>query len=65
MKRWSAIVSYRSEHGPVSVDYEIEELGELPALVEYGPDWNAIIDIRVKLARATGEVTLTNADLIR
>jgi hypothetical protein len=51
MKRWLATVTYRSNAGPVSVTYDIEELDEIQQLVERGPDWNSIIDIRIVLAR--------------
>ena len=51
MKRWAAVVSYHTEAGPVDVAHEIEELEEIQDLVERGPDWATIIDIRITLAR--------------
>jgi hypothetical protein len=47
--RWVAVVSYRSERGPIEVDHHFEELDELGALIERGPDWNTIIDIKITL----------------
>jgi hypothetical protein len=41
--RWTAMVSYRSERGPIEVHHHFEELSELDALIERGPDWNTII----------------------
>lgn len=49
MKRWCAIATYRSESGSVDVTHEIEELEDLHDLIERGPDWNAIVDIRITL----------------
>ena len=58
-KRWSASITYRTENGPVVVDYSIEELDELAEIVERGPDWNAILDITVQLSRVSEDgVTL-------
>lgn len=49
-KRWIAKVTYRSEHGTVDVDHEIEELDEIAEIVERGPDWNTIETIEIQLA---------------
>jgi hypothetical protein len=51
--RWRAVAIYRSNNGPVCVEWKFEELDELRKLVERGPDWNALIEIRVTLARRT------------
>ena len=53
MKRWTAVATYRTEAGPVDVVHEIEELAELQDLVERGPDWNTLVDIRITLNRVT------------
>ena len=53
MKRWSAVIAYRSEAGPTHRTVAIEELEELQEIVEQGPDWNTIISIAVTLERAT------------
>jgi hypothetical protein len=47
--RWIAVVTYRSESGPIEVDHHFEELEELSTLIERGPDWNTIISIVVTL----------------
>ena len=47
--RWIAVVTYRSESGPIEVDHHFEELEELHTLVERGPDWNTIVSIVVTL----------------
>jgi hypothetical protein len=51
--RWTAIITYRTEAGPLAVEHDIEELAELHRIVEWGPDWNTIIDIKVVLALVT------------
>jgi len=48
--RWRAVVTYRGEAGPVDVTHEFEELYELHMLIERGPDWNCISDIRITIA---------------
>jgi hypothetical protein len=47
--RWIAVVTYRSESGPIEVDHHFEELEELQRLIERGPDWNTIVSIVVTL----------------
>jgi hypothetical protein len=47
--RWIVEIDYRTDHGPVTVDYHIEEFTELAWLVEAGPDWNTILQVRVEL----------------
>lgn len=53
MSRWRAVVTYRSELGPIDVQHDIEELESLQDIVEWGPDWNTIEQIKVVLARKT------------
>lgn len=54
MKRWLATVNYRSSTGGfVPVDHELEELYDLQAVIEAGPDWNCIVGITIKLMRVT------------
>jgi hypothetical protein len=54
-KRWIAVTTYRGEHEPISEEHRIEEIEELDKIVEGGPDWNALVDIVIRLnpARAT------------
>lgn len=49
--RWKAVATYRTEAGPIDVEHAIEELEDLQWLMEAGPDWNTLIDIRITLAR--------------
>lgn len=58
MKRWKAIIEYRTNAGPVDVEHDIEELDELQELVERGPDWRTMIRCTVTLAENT-EANLT------
>ena len=61
--RWKAVITYRSRvTGSVEVEHAIEELSEIEALVEAGPDWNAISDIRITLERYHGPATLEEAE---
>lgn len=48
--RWRAVVTYRSEHGPVDVEHWLRELHELHDLVEAGPHWDTIEGISVERA---------------
>jgi|HubBroStandDraft_2_1064218.scaffolds.fasta_scaffold372720_2 hypothetical protein len=47
--RWIATATYRSEAGTIRINHHFEELFELHALVEHGPDWNALVRIEVIL----------------
>lgn len=65
VKRWCAIVTYRSDNGPVDVQHDIEELDEIADLVEAGPDWGAISSIHITLARPSAEgMTLEEAERV-
>jgi hypothetical protein len=60
--RWFAFITYRTDAGPIIVEHDIEELAELQTLVERGPDWNTIVDIRITLARVTSpDLTIEQA----
>ena len=48
-QRWIATLTYRSERWPVDVDHHFEELDELWGLVERGPNWNALVEMKVVL----------------
>lgn len=58
-KRWTAVATYHTEQGPIDVTHEIEELEELADLIERGPDWAPIVDIRITLARNAYGKTIT------
>lgn len=49
--RWLAIVTYRTDSGPITVEHNIEELEEIHDLVEAGPSWFAISSIKITLQR--------------
>lgn len=51
MSRWTATATYRTGSGPLDVTHDIEELRDIHGLIEAGPDWNALTDIRITLAR--------------
>jgi hypothetical protein len=48
-KRWVATAWYRTEAGLVDVEHQIDELEELQALIERGPDWHTLYRIEVRL----------------
>lgn len=52
-KRWNIAVTYRLPDGNSSVEHGIEELEELQDLIEMGPNWNAIQEIRISLSRVS------------
>jgi hypothetical protein len=58
--RWLAVVSYRTADGELPVEHHIEELQELHDLIELGPDWNSIIEIKVTLQYRPYEATIDN-----
>lgn len=64
MSRWTATVIYRSEVGAVPVVHQIEELDEIGALVEAGPDWNCIVRIEIVLADQSGAMTVEHAETL-
>ncbi len=49
--RWHAVITYRTEAGPLSVEHDFEELEGLHDIVERGPSWDCIADIIVTLAQ--------------
>lgn len=52
MKRWKATITYRTENGTTESAVEFEEFDELGEIIEQGPCWTVIVDIRVELQRA-------------
>lgn len=46
--RWIATMTYRTNNGPLGVDHAFDELEELQDIVERGPSWDALIDIRIR-----------------
>lgn len=45
--RWTATVTYLGDDGPVDVPHDLTEIADLHDLVERGPDWRAITEIRI------------------
>ncbi len=61
--RWSVEIIYRTERGENVVDHYVEELGEIEEIVERGPDWNTIEQIRIDLIRVcTPGLTVEQAE---
>lgn len=59
--RWYAIIWYSTDLGPNGVAHDIEELEELQALVERGPDWRTIEKIEITLQRFDKKLTVEQA----
>ena len=57
--RWIATVYYRSDHGTVDVAHQLSELEELHDVVERGPHWDTIVEIRIARAEHVTADTLT------
>ncbi|WP_157017007.1 hypothetical protein [Mesorhizobium xinjiangense] len=53
-KRWKAVIEYRSDDGPKSVEHYFEEISDLHLIVEHGPDWNLLIRCTLTLNRHDG-----------
>jgi hypothetical protein len=47
--RWIVVATYKSDHGDIDVDWHMEELDELAEFIERGPDWNALIEMKIIL----------------
>lgn len=60
--RWSAVVTYRTDAGPLDVIHDFEELSEVHGLVERGPDWNTIVKIEITLTSRRYDVTIEQAE---
>lgn len=50
-KRWRAVIQYRTEEGPKTVEHYFEEISDLHLIIEHGPDWNFLIRCTVTLNR--------------
>lgn len=49
--RWTAVLHYRSDAGPIDVEHQFEEMDELHDIVERGPSWTALEKIEIRLTR--------------
>lgn len=59
MTRWKATIHYRTAHGILLVDHDIEEIQDLHSLVERGPHWDTIDKIEIILARPAEDAAMT------
>jgi len=50
-KRWKAVIEYRADEGPKSIEYYFEEISDLHLIIEHGPDWNFLIRCTITLNR--------------
>ena len=64
--RWKAVITYRTDGGPVEVEHDLMELSDLHDLVEHGPHWDTVIQVVVTRANHITSPTLTveEADLL-
>jgi hypothetical protein len=61
--RWRATVTYRTDSGPLDVVHDLAEIAELHDLVEHGPHWDTIIEIRiVRVVGGDGPLTIEEAE---
>lgn len=60
--RWLAIITYRTYHTHIEVPHDIEELSELEDIVERGPCWDTIFDIKITKQRDPVETTIEEAE---
>lgn len=51
-KRWKAVIEYRTDGGPQTVEHYFEEISDLHLIIEHGPDWNNLIRCTVTLNRS-------------
>lgn len=47
MIRWTATVVYRTNNGPLPIIYDLEEIFQLHSLIENGPHWDTIEEIKI------------------
>jgi hypothetical protein len=45
--QWVVTITYRSERGPVTVVHHIKELLDLHDLINHGPCWDALIEVKL------------------
>lgn len=57
--RWIAVVTYRSDTGPVDVTHDLDELSDLHQLVEAGPHFDTIINISISRINHCDDENLT------
>ena len=60
--RWHAIVTYRAEGGSLEVDHAFDEISDLEVLIERGPSFESIIDIRIKYYGTDRKMTIEEGE---
>jgi hypothetical protein len=45
--RWLAVIKYRTDNGSLDVEHLLSELFELHDVVEHGPHWDTVIEIKI------------------
>jgi hypothetical protein len=57
--RWIATIYYRTDNGTVDVEHQLSEIDELHDLVERGPHWDCVVEIRITRANHVTSDKLT------
>ena len=55
-KRWNVQRTYVVNGVGVTTMEQVEEIEEVHDLIEAGPDWNYLVEVKITLNRHTGEV---------
>ena len=56
---WKATVTYRTQLGPLEVEHDLDQLMDLDSLIERGPHFETIIEIKIVPARHFEKANLT------
>lgn len=57
--RWTANITYRSDHGEIVVFKKLREIADLHEAVESGPHWDTVVGIVVARVNHNTSPTLT------
>lgn len=57
--RWHVTILYRHNDGLVDIEYDLAEIDQLNALIERGPHWDTIVEIKIVRVNHNESVTLT------
>lgn len=60
--RWLAVVTYRTEAGPLEVPLDFDEIHELDDMIERGPHFGAIEQIVIRYAFQEHATTVEAAE---
>lgn len=48
--RWIVTATYNSSvHGHIEIEHHVDEIQDVHQLIENGPDWNTLVDIKIVL----------------